>query len=86
MIYGPELNYDVELSEPVFGTEYAPTGDVELVDEELPAGTVKQTEWAMEGMDISYYRTVYDESGNVVLTDEYNIYFAPRGNVYKVRP
>jgi vancomycin resistance protein YoaR len=86
VLYGPELNYDVEISEPAFGAEYPATSPVEIVDTELPAGTVKQTEWASGGQDISYYRTVYDASGNEVLSDTYNIYFAPRGNVYKVSP
>ncbi len=84
IIYGPDLGYKVEVSEPVFGTKYEAGPPVELIDYELPAGSIVQTEWALEGMDISYYRTVYDGSGAVVLSDPYHVHFAPRGNVYKV--
>lgn len=84
IIYGPDLGYKVEVSEPVFGTKYEAGPPLELIDYELPAGSIVQTEWALEGMDISYYRTVYDGTGSVVLSDPYHINFAPRGNVYKV--
>jgi vancomycin resistance protein YoaR len=86
VLYGPDLNYDVQISEPVFGAEYPPSAPVEVVDDTLPAGTIKQTEWAGGGQDISYYRTVLDESGNEVFSDTFNIYFAPRSDVYKVSP
>jgi vancomycin resistance protein YoaR len=86
VIYGPDLNYTVEVSDPVFGQEYQPTADLEIVDTELPAGSVVQTEWALKGMEVTYYRTVYSSDGEGLLSDSYYVYFAPRGNVYKVSP
>jgi hypothetical protein len=40
----------------------------------------------MTGMEVTYYRTVYGPDGEIALSDEYYIYFSPRGNVYKVSP
>ncbi len=86
VIYGPDLGYTVELSEPVYGSEYQPTADLEMVDSKLAPGSVVQTEWAMAGMEVTYYRTVYGASGESVLNDSFYTYFAPRGNLYKVSP
>lgn len=86
VIYGPDFGYTVEVSDPVYGAEIPPSPDLEVVDYDLPAGTVKQSEWPMTGMEVTYYRSVYGPSGDIVLSDEYYIYFSPRGNVYKVSP
>ncbi|CAN5779430.1 VanW family protein [soil metagenome] len=86
VIYGPDLGYDVEISEPVYGGDYPPTADLEIVDAELPAGTVKQTEWAIPGMEVTYYQTVNDASGNQLIAGSFYTFFSPRGNIYKVSP
>jgi vancomycin resistance protein YoaR len=86
VIYGPDLGYTVELSDPVMGSEYPPTGPVEVVDDKLPAGSVVQSEWAGSGLEVTYYRTVYDASGAVVREDSFYTFFSPRGDVYKVSP
>lgn len=87
IIYGPDLGYDVRVSEPWYNREeIEPTEDLELVDDELPPGTIQQTEWALSGMEIAYQRTVYDRDGNLLWDRTFATLFYPRGNVYKVSP
>jgi vancomycin resistance protein YoaR len=86
VIYGPDLGYDVQISEPHV-LETIPAGnDLEIVDDKLGPGTVMQTELALEGQVVSYTREVRNGKGEVVLNDEWTTRFEPRGNVYKVSP
>jgi vancomycin resistance protein YoaR len=85
-IYGPETGWNVDVSEPregdpILGDDQP---DVEIVDTELPPGTVEQTELRQDGLEISYERVVTDASGTVV--DDWVAYsrFAARGDVWKV--
>ncbi len=86
VIYGADLGYTVELSEPVIGESIPATGPVEVVDDKLPAGTIKQTEWAGPGLEVIYYRTVYGPNGETVSDDTFDTLFYPRSNVWSVSP
>lgn len=86
IIYGADLGYTVDVSDPVYGQTYSPLSASEVVDPALPAGTIIQSEWAAPGLDIDYYRTVYDRDGNTVLSDDWPTNFYARGDVYKVSP
>jgi hypothetical protein len=86
VIYGPETGWNVDISEgregePILGDDQP---DVEIVDTDLPAGTIEQTELRQDGLEISYERIVTDADGNVV--DNWVAYsrFAARGDVWKV--
>lgn len=86
-IFGADLGYDVQVNGPFFPeTEYPPTDDMEIVDDELPGGTVQQSEYELEGMDVTFQRTVYDRDGNLLWDRTFGTHFYPRGNVYKVSP
>lgn len=86
VIYGPKLGYTIDISNPEFGAELPPTEPVEVVNEDLPAGTIKQTEWAGPGLEVIHYRTVYGKNGDVVLSDTFDTVFYPRSNVWSVSP
>lgn len=86
IIYGADLGYTVDVSDPVYGDTTDPLGPSETVDDTLPAGTIQQVEWAAPGLSIDYYRTVYDKDGNTVLSDDWPTTFYSRGDVYKVSP
>lgn len=86
IVYGADLGYTVNISDPIFGATYDPLPPSERVDPELPAGTIQQTEWAAPGLDINYLRTVTDRNGNTVLSDNWATSFYARGNVYSVSP
>jgi vancomycin resistance protein YoaR len=87
-IYGPETGWDVFVSDPwegkpILGDDQP---DVETVDSDLAPGTVMQTEYRQDGLEISYERIVKDADGNVI--DDWIAYsrFAARGDVWKVSP
>lgn len=84
IIYGADLGYTVDVSEPVYGETYDPLPPSQVVDPTLSAGTIVQSEWAAPGLDITYYRTVYGPDGEVVLDDDWETNFYARGDVYKV--
>lgn len=62
------LGYDVQIAGPYYPeNKYPPTDDMEIVDNELPGGTVQQSEYELEGMgDVTFQRTVYDRDGNLL--------------------
>jgi len=86
ILYGPDLGYQVNITGPAFGETYEPTGDVEVVKDDLPAGTVQQSEYALEGIDVIFTREVLDRDGNDVETRDFYSHYYPRGNVYQVSP
>lgn len=87
IIYGPDLGYTVQVSEPWYPQEVVPpTEDLEIVDDQLPAGTIQQSEYAQSGMEVAYQRTVFDKDGNQLWDRTFDTYFYSRGNVYKVSP
>jgi len=86
-IFGADLGYDVQINGPYYPeTKYPPTDDMEIVDGELPGGTVQQSEYELEGMDVTFQRTVYDQDGKLLWDRTFGTHFYPRGNVYKVSP
>lgn len=85
-IYGADTGYDVNLSEPAFGKTIPIDPDIEIVDDELPAGSWTQSEVAQEGIEVTYTREVFDATGELVRSDNWYTLFWSRGNVYKVSP
>ncbi|MGE0630629.1 MAG: VanW family protein [Thermomicrobiales bacterium] len=86
VIYGGDLGYKVDVSDPQLGEPIPATEPVEVVDDTLPAGTIKQTEWAGPGLEVYVYRTVYGRNGEVVRDDTFDSLFYPRSNVWSVSP
>ncbi len=86
IIYGPELGYSVDIYPSAPEILPAKTDAVEVVDWELPAGSIVQSEWAGQGMNVSNYRTVYDSDGNLVREDNWPVFFDARSDVWKVSP
>ncbi len=86
-IYGPELGYDVQFSDTVFGGPY-PHGqaDIEVVNPGLPAGTVTQTEWPLDSSEATFVRDVYGPDGKLLYSREFHTSFRGRGNVFQVSP
>lgn len=88
VIYGAETNWDVFVSDPWEGEPLKgiDQDDVEIVDPELPAGTINHTELMQDGLEISYQRIVKDSTGEVISDRIFYSKFEARGNVYKVSP
>lgn len=85
-IYGPDLGYTVTLEEPTVGEPISPTENLEIVDPELPAGTVQQTELEQPGLDVTFDRIVTDRDGREVSRDTFDTHYQPQANVWKVSP
>jgi vancomycin resistance protein YoaR len=85
-IYGPELDYSVDLQGPDMSAPVKNAPDLETVNADLPPGTIKQTEWPMVGVDVNWERSVYDGNGELILADSFYSPFSARGNVYQVSP
>ena len=87
VIYGPDLGYDVTVSDVTEGEVVAPGEGLEVVDEKLDPGTIKHTETPQEGLEVWFTRTVVGPDGELV-EDGRQFYtrFKSRGNVWRVSP
>lgn len=85
-LYGADLGYTVESDGPTYGEKFQMLPDREAVDAELDAGTIKQTQAAREGEEISHFRRVYDRDGKLLREASFYTKFYPSGNVWDVSP
>ena len=85
-IYGPNTGWNVEFSNEYVSEPIKENEDVEVVKHDLPPGTIQQTEWPLDGLEVSFVRTVTDANGNVIEERQFYTYFKGRGNVYEVSP
>jgi len=87
MIYGPDLGYNVKISDPIIGDAIPPDDhDIENVNPDLAPGEMKQTEYAVPGYNVSFTRDVYDKDGNLLIEDTYDSPYASHPNVWQVAP
>ena len=85
IIYGADLGYTVDISTPIVSDPIEnDSEDIEAINYDLAAGTVRQTEWEQSGFQVWFSRAVYDSSGNQVEYREFTTYFSSRPNVYQV--
>lgn len=84
-IYGEDTGWKVNISDTTIGPSFSGS-DVEVVNPDLPAGTVQQTEYPEDGFSASFVRTVYDKSGKEMYTRTFESDYQARGNVYQVSP
>ena len=87
IIYGPDLGYQVKISDPIIGDAIQPDeADKEIPNSDLPPGTVRQTEYAVPGYNVSFTRDVYDRDGNLLIEDTFDSPYASHPNVWQVSP
>jgi vancomycin resistance protein YoaR len=85
-IYGQDVGWDVSLSEEYVSEPIKDNEDVEVVKDDLPAGTIQQTEWPQDGLEAGYTRKVTNAKGEVLEERYFATSFKGRGNVYEVSP
>jgi len=85
-IYGKDMGTTVEITNTFEGDVIQEYDDVEVVKEDLPAGTIRQTEYPMQGYEAAFVRVLKDKDGNVIAEREFYTHFKGRGNVYEVSP
>lgn len=85
-IYGKDIGTTVEITERFQNKVVEEYEDLEVVKEDLPAGTIRQTEYPLEGYEVAFVRVMKDKDGNVIAEREFYTNFKGRGNVYEVSP
>lgn len=85
-IYGTDDGRKVDITDFTESAPITDNKDVEVVDDTLPAGTIEQSEWPQDGINVGFMRTVYDASGGVMDQKWFESDYAGRGNVYRVSP
>jgi vancomycin resistance protein YoaR len=81
--YGSQTGRDVIISDPEISNEVRHGPPVYEQDTSLPKGTVKQVEWAIDGLDVRVTRTV-KEGERIVREDVITSHYQPWQAVYKV--
>jgi vancomycin resistance protein YoaR len=85
VIYGPDLGYTVNISDPVIGEPYPPDEPTQVVvDDTLGTGDMEKTQGYLEGVDVSFTRQVIDADGNVIIDETYTSPFKPHPSIWKV--
>jgi hypothetical protein len=83
-IYGPDLGYNVDISDPVIKNKTPPPDDEYEVDPTMPAGAKKQVEFAKQGEDVAITRTVKSSDGKVVRVATFNTHYQAWPNKFLV--
>ncbi len=83
-IYGPDLGYKVDISDPVIRNKTNPPDDEFQADSTLPAGAKKQVEFAKQGEDVAITRTVKSTDGKVVRQATFNTHYQAWPNKFLV--
>ncbi|MHB8644963.1 MAG: VanW family protein [Thermomicrobiales bacterium] len=83
-IYGPDLGYTVNISDPVIKNKTSPPNDEYQVDPTLPSGTKKQVEFAKSGEDVAITRTVKASDGKLVRQATFNTHYQAWPNKFLV--
>jgi vancomycin resistance protein YoaR len=85
-LYGTSTNRKVEMTQVIRDRITAPTTPVFVTDPEQPAGAVKQSDHARDGLTIEIVRTVTDATGTARDPDKYTTRFKPWPNIYVFNP
>jgi vancomycin resistance protein YoaR len=80
-LYGTSDGRTVSMTTPVVTNQVAPPPDLYQDDPTLPAGQIKQTDFAAWGADVSFTRTV-TRNGKVIISDKYISNYQPWQAIY----
>lgn len=85
-IYGKDMGTTVEITGEFEGEVPGEHEDLEIVKDDLAAGTMRQTEYPLDGYEAAFVRIMKDKDGNVIAEREFYTHFQGRGNVWEVSP
>ncbi len=85
-LYGTSPKRKVEMTQVIRDRVTAPTAPVYVTDPEQPAGAVKQSDHARDGLTIEIVRTVTEADGTARDPDKYTTRFKPWPNIYVFNP
>ena len=84
--YGTPTGRKVEMIQNIYNRVSAPVEPVFVTDAEQPAGAVKQSDRARDGITIDIARTIIDPDGTVRAPEIYRTRFKPWPNIYVFNP
>jgi vancomycin resistance protein YoaR len=87
--YSTSMGRRVVKEEPVWSNIVPAPGPDEdrwVFDPKVPAGTVQQIDWTVEGADISVHRLVYNANDELILDNTFNSHYVPNPNVFHYGP
>jgi vancomycin resistance protein YoaR len=85
-LYGKSPQRRVELVQQIYDRVPAPVQPVYVTDVEQPAGTVKHSDRARDGLTIDIQRTIVEADGTVREPERYRTRFKPWPNIYVFNP
>ncbi len=85
-IYGKDMGTTVEITGEFEGEVPGEHEDIEVVKDDLAAGTMRQTEYPLDGYEAAFVRIMKDKDGNIIAEREFYTHFKGRGNVWEVSP
>lgn len=85
-MYGPDLGYSIDISDPVISNKKPAPDDEYQINSSLPAGTKKQVEFAKSGESVVLTRVVKDKTGNVVRDAKFFTNYQAWPNKFLVSP
>jgi vancomycin resistance protein YoaR len=85
-LYGTSPQRRVELVQQIYDRVPAPVQPVYVTDVEQPAGTVKHSDRARDGLTIDIQRTIVEADGTVREPERYRTRFKPWPNIYVFNP
>lgn len=80
-LYGTRDGRVVSMTTPVVTNQIPAPAPLYQDDPSLPAGEVKQIDFAANGADVSFHRTV-TKNGKVIISEDYNTHYSPWQAVY----
>jgi vancomycin resistance protein YoaR len=84
-IYGPDLGYKVELSDPTISDPIPPPEPEDRIDPDLASGVREQAQTEKPGYEVTVRRVVSRErNGDTVLDDTFYSYYKPRPEIWVV--
>ncbi len=88
IIYGADLGYTVDVSDPIYGATYDPLPPSQVVDPTLPAGSMvqKRNGPRLDSTSTTTARYMEQRWQVVVMADDWATTFYARGDVFKVSP
>jgi len=84
--YSTSMGRRVEIEGPIIKNEKAPPTPVYRADESLAAGQIVQTDYAVAGMEVFVYRTIYQNEQVLVNREEFYSNYIPWPDQYLVPP
>lgn len=85
-LYGTSPKRKVEMVQVIRDRVAAPVVPVYVTDSEQPAGAVKQSDYARDGLTVEIVRTVTEANGTARDPDKYTTRFKPWPNIFVFNP